>query len=253
MRWKSAAAKRFAAAAPESATLEEALAVIVKRLLEGLPRPPTDLDAVGQRLGVVSVESAELLGSGELIKDGNRFRIRYAAELGETRMRFTVAHELGHAFLETTGAGCPRHGDELEKLCDMFAAELLMPTDALRSLTPSPPTASAVYDLTRVFRVSRQALSYRCRDLLGLHAFEISLDGTLLFSTGLVRVVDDELMEALEKARGGADYEGFRHGGYARSSGGWWKIEGVSLPRRDAVFFVARPSGGPQLANKVSR
>ena len=82
--------------------------------------------------------------SGMLIKAGDQFGILYATHIkSEGFRRFSVAHELGHYFLEghmdavlKLGAHVSRAGfaspDKYEREADLFAASLLMPEGAFR-------------------------------------------------------------------------------------------------------------------------
>lgn len=75
------------------------------------------------------------------------------------RLRFTLAHELGHA-VSTTAVG-----DE-ERSADQFAAELLTPSkDILPELQERPMTLQRLRELKRRWRVSAAALARRSHDL----------------------------------------------------------------------------------------
>ena len=78
------------------------------------------------------------------------------------RQRFTVAHELGHMVLEIA----PKV--DQEKAAHRFAGSFLMPAETLRAEIGKHRHSigwSELFDLKRVFGVSVQALTYRCRDL----------------------------------------------------------------------------------------
>ena len=78
------------------------------------------------------------------------------------RQRFTLAHELGHMVLDIA-----RQVDD-EKAAHRFAGAFLMPADTLRAEAGRHRTSmgwSELFDLKRIFGVSVQALTYRCKDL----------------------------------------------------------------------------------------
>ena len=78
------------------------------------------------------------------------------------RQRFTLAHELGHMALETT----PKVDDE--KAAHRFAGAFLMPAETLRAEIGKHRKSMGwgeLFDLKRIFGVSVQALTYRCKDL----------------------------------------------------------------------------------------
>lgn len=65
--------------------------------------------------------------AGELRLVDNELVILLADNLGHRRRRFTIAHELGHAALFAIDSSLQQQDGDTEKLCDAFAAELLMP------------------------------------------------------------------------------------------------------------------------------
>ena len=78
------------------------------------------------------------------------------------RQRFTVAHELGHMVLDVV----PKIDDE--KAAHRFASAFLMPAETLRAEIGKHRKSmgwSELFDLKRIFGVSVQALTYRCKDL----------------------------------------------------------------------------------------
>ena len=78
------------------------------------------------------------------------------------RQRFTLAHELGHMALETA----PRIDDE--KAAHRFAGAFLMPAETLRAEIGKRRKSMGwgeLFELKRIFGVSVQALTYRCKDL----------------------------------------------------------------------------------------
>ena len=78
------------------------------------------------------------------------------------RQRFTVAHELGHMVLDIA----PKLDDE--KAAHRFAAAFLMPAETLRAEIGKHRRHmgwSELFELKRIFGVSVQALTYRCKDL----------------------------------------------------------------------------------------
>ena len=92
------------------------------------------------------------------------------------RQRFTLAHELGHMAIETA----PKIDDE--KAAHRFAGAFLMPAETLRTEIGKHRKSigwSELFALKRIFGVSVQALTYRCKDLG-------------IFGAPLVRLLFDE-------------------------------------------------------------
>lgn len=109
----------------------------------GGPTPPIDPLAIAERLGILvqPKSGAEPGVSGFLMKLADSFGIMYAVDIdNDGRKRFTVAHELGHYFLEGHPEKLFANGevhasksgfisrDPLELEADHFASGLLMPT-----------------------------------------------------------------------------------------------------------------------------
>lgn len=228
--WASAAARRVVAAADKASTPEEAIVFIAQKLLDGVSCPPTDLNTLAARLKVCGFRPEQLPVAGELRrKDSDHFEIVYASGMQLGRRRFTIAHELGHAFFEQTGPGCPRSGDELETLCDMLAAEFLMPRHLAEPRIPKRPTTQDILNTTKVFEVSVHAAVQRCRELRGLHAVGLNQDGRLSFTTGLVREIDTELLNLTAPLWKGQKVEGELYIEARNSHVRYWRLEGVRV------------------------
>ena len=78
------------------------------------------------------------------------------------RQRFTMAHELGHLVLDFG----PKVDDE--DAAHHFAGAFLMPAEAIRTTIGKRRTSigwSELFDVKRLFGVSVQALTYRCKHL----------------------------------------------------------------------------------------
>ncbi len=78
------------------------------------------------------------------------------------RLRFSVAHELGHLVLHQALQGTPKI---LEQEANKFAAELLMPESAMRAEITSPVTLTSIAALKPRWKVSIQALIKHSSDL----------------------------------------------------------------------------------------
>lgn len=118
-----------------------------------------------------------------------RARILLRAPDGRTesrrRVRFTAAHEVGHFVLReavTREMPMARFGEDdrtEEVLCNLFAAELLMPAELVRQRTGegTKVTPQSVLDMASTFDVSLQAM---CRRLSDVHHREV---GFAIWST----------------------------------------------------------------------
>lgn len=78
------------------------------------------------------------------------------------RQRFTMAHELGHLYLDI------HEGLDAEKACHRFAGAFLVPAEMLLREVGQHRTDITVRELFQLkqrFGVSAQAIAYRCKDL----------------------------------------------------------------------------------------
>ena len=196
-RWTSAAARRIIEQSPSATTVEDAVRDTATRLLAGVSCPPTDLDALKDRLNVTSVQAMQRLPvSGELRKRDDGLVVVYSSSLSAPRRRFTIAHELGHAVFEGTGPNAPRYGRELERICDLLAAEFLMPHDIFvaragkESLHPGQ-----VLKLAGAFGTSVMSTALRCQQLLGISVFQVE-DARVSWGYGAIRRERDLQVDA---------------------------------------------------------
>lgn len=212
-RWNSAAARRIVEFAGSVATVEDAVRAVATRFLRDVACPPTDLEALKDHLNVRRIEPIEGLPiSGELRPDGDGLAVVYSASMPEGRKRFTIAHEFGHAVFEQTGPNCPRHGVELEKICDMLASEFLMPSEVFRARLSLNIRPKEIFRLAREFGTSIAATSVRCTQLLGVSVFQLN-DAEFEWGFGAIRRKSDlngyrdELRESIAAAMSGVDGE----------------------------------------------
>ena len=124
------------------------------------------LDALARKLGVTRIVEQRLPFEGGLLQlpDGELV-IKLNSESSFVRKRFTLAHEIAHLLLNTVPAhrGANRTDENLERTCDLIAAELLMPTEeATEYITglglPSPENLKAIASR---YAVSLQAAAIR--------------------------------------------------------------------------------------------
>ncbi|TFU23139.1 ImmA/IrrE family metallo-endopeptidase [Rothia nasimurium] len=79
------------------------------------------------------------------------------------RMRFDLAHELGHLVMHSRGSYLAER--DVEKEADRFASEFLMPARAIRAEMPRSAGLDSIFSLKKKFRVSAMAMNYRGGEL----------------------------------------------------------------------------------------
>jgi hypothetical protein len=117
---------------------------------------------------------------GLLIPLNGGYRVRLKKSSTESRRRFSLAHELGHTLFYRDSGNGPRHQIGVlntrertaeERICNLFASALLMPSQQLREHLGDLPTdrPSELLDrletTSRHFRVSLPALFQRLRSI----------------------------------------------------------------------------------------
>ena len=229
----SAAERRIRALVPGAPTLDDAVEVVVAGLLQGVRCPPTDLVRLGLEVGVYEISYESFPGSGELHKDKIGYRIVCSSDQPLSRQRFTVAHELGHVVLEGTGRNAPRAGKSVERVCDMLAAEFLMPRVEFEARLPLTVMLSDIKELARIFGTSVTATAIRCARFRPICIFGVTKDrvtwGYGGIRPGAVAYLVDEVREAVRAVMEGRQPErrvyfygprcpeGYRHFSWVRS------------------------------------
>ncbi len=205
-RWRSIAAKAICehsgATSPEDAVL-----ILATKLLQDVDCPPTDLEALCAKMNISAMPSADLIGNGALENDGRGFRIVYAPDLPVSRRRFTIAHELGHAVLQKASKKVFSASNELERLCDMFAAEVLLPRPHFLRSIDDEFHLSTLPQLARSFQVSVTTTAIRYAELMQVSIFEAAKHhirwGIGIVKRGPVAQIDDALKPAVASAISG--------------------------------------------------
>lgn len=135
-------------------------------------RLPVDPDTIARSCGVQVDPKFGLDGaSGMFEYVGDVPVISYSVTESSVRQRFTIAHELGHWALRhgrsfrdepsnfSTSSYSPK-----EKAANQFAAELLMPSDAV-NVAIAQQRISDIGQLAKMFNVSQVAMKYRLQNL----------------------------------------------------------------------------------------
>lgn len=242
-KWNSAAARRLLSLAPGATTVHEAVRVVVARLVAEDYRPPTDLERAGAALGVVGCEArADLPVPGRLVQGSGGLVVEYADTLPRGRVRFTVAHELGHALFAKTGPGCPTYGSELERLCDMLATELLMPAEQFLARLSQPWSVPTIFALAREFDSSIASTAIRCIELTGVGSVFQATSTSVAWSFGPVRKGAVSAMPRPIREAVQAGLVGGRQQIAITEDNGWaglWTLD--SAPLGDGALFLLRP------------
>jgi hypothetical protein len=180
-----------------------AIRTIVAGLLSDSSTMPTDLLAVGGSLGV-TITHEIISGSGELRQTATRLEVVVNPQQAQPRQRFTIAHELGHAIIQQIHPSADQRTKETERLCDLFAVELLMPEDSFRQQLPREITLPDVQRLARQYQTSLLATAHRCAELSSMMVVVVVTGGKIEQVSGALRDSaawkDEQVLSIAEQA-----------------------------------------------------
>jgi Zn-dependent peptidase ImmA (M78 family) len=169
-RWRGNAA-RLLTSEMHAFSPEQAIERKVQQLLHqaGSGDVPTDLLAVASACHIQNIVSSELREDGYLLSLPTGTEIFVNAQQTLGRQRFTAAHEIVHTLIPEVDRGHPRFeeenlfredGDEVERLCDIGAAELLVPLAGLRNRIANVfPSLDCVGRLASIYEVSLEVMA----------------------------------------------------------------------------------------------
>ena len=125
---------------------------------------PVDPIAIANMMGI-SVYYSDDLGSLSGFYDAEEKEILIHQHESSQRQRFSIAHELGHAILRhgTSARKKFTHSEKKERDANTFAASLIMPALAVRTMVEQ---RGMMFDeLCTTFDVSEQAMAIRLSEL----------------------------------------------------------------------------------------
>ncbi len=136
----------------------------------GEREPPTDVEKLARYLGVTRIKYEQFLRADAcLVPNTNGQVVIINASSGKRRQRFSLAHEIGHLLLGRGGMrfrnGRDPHSEE-ERLANIIAAELLIPTRALlRIASDLQPSLEAVKSLSDKFHAALEPTAIKLGEL----------------------------------------------------------------------------------------
>ena len=167
INWTNASVLRFAGDRdPVEAIEEAARAEVLAAIDAGWKGPPFNPIALADIRGI-PVEANADVRDARTVAVGNCLRIQFSPTQPRERVRFSIAHEVAHTLFEDAGeADRHRGGDgspddwQLEMLCNIAAAEFVMPVGSLGTIEKVRPIEELMTDRRR-FDVSAEAYLLR--------------------------------------------------------------------------------------------
>ena len=172
-RWSSASARELC---QETGTRDPRLAIyqLTLTLLNDaeVNAPPVNLRVIASFQNIRDIQEAVMPHAGRLLPDGKNYLIQVNAHHPRSKQRFTTGHEIGHTLIpsfqrhprviQDMVTGLFQEGQEEEYLCDLAAAEILLPEHLFRPHAASLDYhLSTVIDLAQMFQASREATARR--------------------------------------------------------------------------------------------
>ncbi len=168
MRWTNQSVIRFAGGEDPVAVIERKARDIVLRARDsGWEGPPFNPLAIAKLLNIPAEANGDVADARTIAID-KELRIQFNPTQSRERLRFSIAHELAHTLFPDVGDR-PRHRGgtrdavddwQLEMLCNLAAAEFVMPTGSLPSPDPLPKIEELITECRR-FDVSVEAFLIR--------------------------------------------------------------------------------------------
>ena len=142
----------------------------------GVSGPPIDIFGLASALGIQLRPKDDLLDARIVVSKPQELVIEYNPSRPRGRLRFSIAHEIAHSRFSDV-ADRPRHRTaagsvnapdndewELELVCDVIAADLLIPEHAVEGLLTVDPDIDFIMETRRKWDVSTEALLRRLVD-----------------------------------------------------------------------------------------
>lgn len=170
-KWTNKSVLNFAGGADPVTTMEgRARALSLQAMDDGWSGPPFDPLILAQRLGL-SIEARGDIADARLLPTGDgKMILEYNPTRPRGRLRFSIAHEIAHTlFGDCADQIRHRGGDptattdnwQLEVLCNIGAAELLMPSGSFVQLADQRLSIHKVMELRKKYDVSVEACLIR--------------------------------------------------------------------------------------------
>jgi O-acetyl-ADP-ribose deacetylase (regulator of RNase III) len=155
---------------PMSVIVQRARREVLKAIEGGWSGPPYNPFTLAEMLGIKLIPTESVMDAQTKSDSTGRFITKFNPQRPVARMRYSIAHEIAHTFFPDCAAAIRNratHQDmknddwQLEFLCNMAAAEILIPFGTLNEELSIRPSVGLVLDLRRKYQVSSEALINR--------------------------------------------------------------------------------------------
>jgi len=155
---------------PMEKMMQVALSVALEAIQEGWQGPPFDPFCLAEHLRIKTVPREDVEDARTVPIGSDRIQIEYNPSRPKQRIRFSIAHEIAHTFFpdcservryRASAQARPPGEWELEMLCNIGAAELLMPTGSLPDFKKKALAIEGLLELRKQYEVSAESLALR--------------------------------------------------------------------------------------------
>jgi O-acetyl-ADP-ribose deacetylase (regulator of RNase III) len=155
---------------PVSAIIERTRHLVLDAMERGWGGPPYNPFTLAEMFGRKLLPTEDVLDARTRTDSDGKFVIEFNPQRPPARMRYSIAHELGHTLFpdcaeetrnRATHQEMKNDDWQLEALCNMAAAEILMPFGTLQEELSIRPSAGLILDLRRKYLVSCEAVANR--------------------------------------------------------------------------------------------
>lgn len=169
-KWTNRSVKLLGEEDPIRAIVRRARQVTLSAMEEGWSGPPFDPASLARSLDIAVQPREDIADARTVASADGRLSIEFNPNRSRGRVRYSIAHEIAHTFFPDC-ADAVRHrvskeeqiGDEwqLEMLCNIAAAELIMPMGSFPDLRERSMSIDDLMALRREYDVSTEALLLR--------------------------------------------------------------------------------------------
>jgi hypothetical protein len=174
--WTNASVLKFAAGRdPVQAVVRAARDIVLEAIDKGWSGPPFDPMKLAELRGLSIAPSADIRDARTIPAGPKSFLIEYNPTRPNGRLRYSIAHEIAHTFFPDCGERVRNRSKaepfdspderQLEALCNIAAAEILMPIGSLGADELTTFDINSVSAVRKKFDVSTEAVLVRLAHL----------------------------------------------------------------------------------------
>ena len=155
---------------PERVMVEKARRLVFDAIEAGWSGPPFDPIRLADLRNMEVAANPDVVDAQTSLASSGSLRLEFNPNLPRGRRRYSIAHEIAHALLPDVGervryraAEAHERSDDwqLEMLCNIAAAEMLMPVGSLPPSAAAAPGIDEILALRTAFDVSVEAITLR--------------------------------------------------------------------------------------------